>query len=148
MFMVKFQEEHSGATGTFQRIITKRRKNRSTPLVEGKKNLMFIARNGSSYFGVRWTVSGIDTVVTDHFKVFFRDMLNQPRNKIQDRKSFDDKEIVFVTIIMKSDKIVVIIIDSGSSNDRTSKIATDVFDYRGRITFVWFGINVKAIFML
>ncbi len=55
--------------------------------------------------------------------------------------------IIFVTIVMERDKITGIIINSGSGNDRATKITANIFDNSLRITTVGFGINIEAVFM-
>jgi hypothetical protein len=49
---------------------------------------------------------------------------------------------------MKSNEISIIVINSGTGNDRPPKVTTDVFNCDIRSAKVWFGSNIKAIFML
>ena len=90
---------------------------------------------------------GIETVVTCHFKVFFRDMLNQELYKIYGRKSPFYKGVVFVPVIVKCDVIAIIGINPFEGNDGPPEIAADVFNHRIRITEIGLGINIKAIFI-
>ena len=53
-----------------------------------------------------------------------------------------------MTVVMKSDEVTIIFIDPGSGDDWTSEIAADIFYDSIRVTFVWFCIDVKTIFML
>ena len=49
---------------------------------------------------------------------------------------------------MKSNKISIIVINSGTGNERPPKVTTDVFNCDIRSAKVWLGSNIKAIFML
>ena len=69
-------------------------------------------------------------------------------NEIHDRNFFRDKDIIFVSVVMKCDKVTVIMIDSGGGNHRSAKIAADLFRDRFGITFVWFCINIETIFLV
>lgn len=51
-------------------------------------------------------------------------------------------------VVMKSDQITIIFVNTGSGNDRTSKISADVFCDNSGITFIGFGVNIKTMFML
>jgi hypothetical protein len=37
---------------------------------------------------VRFTMSGINSIITDHFKMFFRDVLSKPWHEIKNRDGF------------------------------------------------------------
>ena len=69
-------------------------------------------------------------------------------NELHDRKCFLHISIIFMTVVMKSDEVTIIFIDPGSGDDWTSEIAADIFYDSIRVTFVWFCIDVKTIFML
>lgn len=51
-------------------------------------------------------------------------------------------------VVMKSDQITIIFVNTGSGNDRTTKISADVFCDNSGITFIGFGVNIKTMFML
>ena len=78
---------------------------------------------------VRFTMSGINSIITDHFKMFFRDVLSKPWHEIKNRDGFDDQFLVFMAIVMKSNRIPIVRVDSGCSDYRTPKIASDIFYY-------------------
>ena len=98
-------------------------------------------------FFIYFAVSGIETVITDHLEMFFRDVPDKAFDKIHDRNGFLNVLVIFVTIVMERDKIARIRIDSGSGNDRATKIATDIFGNSLRVTTVRFGINIEAVFV-
>lgn len=98
-------------------------------------------------FFINGTMSGIKTAITDHLEMFFRDVPDKAFNKIHNRNGFLNVLAIFVTIVMERDKIPHIRIDSGSGNDRATKIPTDIFGNSLRITTVRFSINIEAVFM-
>ena len=50
-------------------------------------------------------------------------------------------------VVMKSDQITIIFVNTGSGNDRTTKISADVFCDNSGITFIGFGVNIETMFM-
>ena len=75
VIVVEFKKLHFVVTiRTLQRVISKRRKNSSTPLIETTKNMMFFFRYSPMQMFVNFTVARIDSAISDHFKVLFRDM--------------------------------------------------------------------------
>ena len=103
---------------TDQRIIAKRRKDRSTPPVKTTESMPFFFRNSEMEFFINGTMSGIKAAITDHLEMFFRDVPDKAFDKIHDRNGFLNVLIIFVTIVMERDKITGIRIDPGSGNDR------------------------------
>ena len=132
---------------TDQRIIAKRRKDRSTPPVKTTESMPFFFRNSEMEFFINGTMSGIKAAITDHLEMFFRDVPDKAFDKIHDRNGFLNVLIIFVTIVMERDKITGIRIDPGSGNDRATKIPANIFGNSLRVTTVGFGINIEAVFM-
>jgi len=97
---------------------------------------------------VRFTMSGINSIITDHFKMFFRDVLSKPWHEIKNRDGFDDQFLVFMAIVMKSNKITVVRINTRSCNDWSAKITTNVLNHVRGVAFIGHSSNVKTIFML
>ena len=52
-----------------------------------------------------------------------------------------------MTVIVERDRITVIVIDPGSSDDRPAKITTDIFYDGFRVTFVGLCIDIETVFM-
>lgn len=92
---------------TDQRIIAKRRKDRSTPPVKTTESMPFFFRNSEMEFFINGTMSGIKAAITDHLEMFFRDVPDKAFDKIHDRNGFLNVLIIFVTIVMERDKIAV-----------------------------------------
>ena len=132
---------------TDQRIIAKRRKDRSTPPVKTTESMPFFFRNSEMEFFINGTMSGIKAAITDHLEMFFRDVPDKAFDKIHDRNGFLNVLIIFVTIVMERDKITGIRIDPGSGNDRATKIPANIFGNNLRVTTVGLGINIEAVFM-
>ena len=75
-------------------------------------------------------------------------MPDQSFDEINGRESFFHVLLIFMAVVMESNSIAIISIDSGCSNNRSSKITTDVFDHSFRVRKMRFGINVKAMLMI
>ena len=72
-------------------------------------------------------------------------MLNKSGNKIKSRDFFNNIFVIFMSVVMKSYGISVVGIDSGSSNNRTSQVAPNVFRNCFRITKIWFCVNIETV---
>ena len=57
---------------------------------------------------VRFTMPGINPIITYHFEMFFRDMLGEPGHEIKNRNGFGDQFPVFVTVVMEGNQFAVI----------------------------------------
>lgn len=90
----------------------------------------------------------IQSAIADHFKVFFRDMADQTFDEIHSRDGFFDIFFIFVPIVVESNHIAIIVIDSGCGNDRSAKITPDIFDDCFGITQIGFCINIKSLFVI
>ena len=97
-------------------------------------------------FFVNITMSGINTIIPDHFEVLFWYVADQSFNEIHGRDGFNHIFFIFVPVVMESDGIIfpVIRINAGCSNDRTPQVPADVFQHFARIAFAWFGIHIEA----
>ena len=135
------------ACRTFQRVITKRSKNCSSPLVETTINAVFLFWNCMGKAGVGFTVPCIESAIANHFKMFFRDMANQFFDEIDGREGFPDIFTIFMAVVVESDRISIIGINPGSSNHRSSKITADVFYHSPRIAEIRFRIDIETMFV-
>ena len=93
-------------------------------------------------------MSCIQAAVSDHFKMFFRDVPDQAFDEIHNRQGFFHILFIFVTVIVESDSVCVIPVNSGSGNYGSAQIASDVFGNCFGITEIWFCIDIKALLML
>ena len=105
------------ATGTTERIgrkrskkgespTSKRAKKRTLRRMNGRDKASVLNRSGKCNCGV------IDTVVTDHFEMFVRDMDNEPFNKFNGRNGFDNEFVIFVPVVMKGNMRAGVRIDT------------------------------------
>lgn len=93
-------------------------------------------------------MSGVNAAITDHFVMFFRDMLYEPRDKFHNRDGFFYICVVFVPVVVEGNGAAVILIDPGGGNHRASKITANVFQDRTGVTCVRPGVDIEAIFVL
>lgn len=94
------------------------------------------------------TVTSVEAVITNHLEMFFGNVADQSFDKIHGRNGFIDKTVIFMPDVMEGDGIssLVVGINSGSSNDGTTKITTDIFEDSRRTTLAAFSINIETVF--
>lgn len=90
----------------------------------------------------------VETAVTDHFIVLFRDVPDKTLDELHNGDGFLHILIIFMTVVMKGYGVAVIFVDPGGSDDRTSQITANVFDDGPGVTFIGFGVNIEPFFML
>ena len=90
---------------------------------------------------------GVDSAVPNHFEMLFRYMTDQTSDEVDCRKCFLNIFVIFMSVVMKSNHFAIIAVNSGCGDDRSSKITSDILDNRFWVTFVWLGVNIKAILM-
>lgn len=147
--MVKLQEYHSITTaGAFQRVVSKRKKERFAPSVKSQQNLVFFFRNRAVKPFVLIAVSSIDAIISDHLKVLLGDVLYQAPDKFKGGYCLCDKGIVLVPTIVEGDRIPIVIIDTGRGDNRPAQIPADIFGNSIRLTFLGFRIDIETVFTL
>ena len=109
--------------------------------------MMFFFGYGFMQFFISITMSGVKAAITDHFEMFFRDMADEPFDKINGRNCFLNILFIFMAIIMKSNLSAIVMIDSGSSDNMASKISANVFNDKFLDLSIWFFLNIKTMFM-
>ena len=146
---IKFQKKHGGATfGTFRWVIAEGEKHAVTPSVEGQKNRMFFLWDGTPELFVRAAVACVDAIITNHLEIRFGDVSNKSFHEIQYGKGFINKFVVFVSVVVESNRITIVFVNAGSGNNRSSEVSADVFSDNGRIAEVWFCIDIEAILLI
>lgn len=98
-------------------------------------------------FFISLSMSGIDAAIPNHFIMLFRDMTDEALYKLHNRNGFFHVFVIFMAVVMESDKITIVAVNSGGGNDGASKIASDILHDGFRVTFIGFGIDVEAVFM-
>ena len=113
MIEIKISQSHTNlAVRAAKRIISKGQSDVITPFCKTANDGLSVFRNGTPELFVIVPVSGIKTIIADHFVVMFRDVLDEQRNKIQRRDTFFDKSIVFMAMIMESNIFTIIRINA------------------------------------
>lgn len=97
---------------------------------------------------VRFTVACIKAAIADHLKMFFRDMPDEPPDKFHSGESFFYISIIFMTVVMESDILPVIMVNAGGCDHRSSEISADIFDNGIGVAIVRFCINIEPVFIL
>ena len=72
-------------------------------------------------------------------------MLDKMLYKFHNWDSFFNVLVIFMAVVMKSNKITVIVVNPGSGDYRPTKVATDILHDSFWVTFIGFGINVEAV---
>ena len=80
--------------------------------------------------------------------MFFGDVSDETFYEIHNRQSFFHILFILVAVIVESNGISIIPIDSGRGYNGPAKIAADVFSHYFRIAEIRFGIDIEALFML
>ncbi len=68
----------------------------------------------------------INVAITDHFIMLFRDMTDQAFYELHNRKCFFHKDVIFVAVVMESNKVAIIPVNPESGDDRAPKIESMV----------------------
>lgn len=80
--------------------------------------------------------------------MLFGDMADKPFYEIHGRNSFLYILIIFMAVVMKSHHFAIKGVNSGDGDDRPAKIPANIADDCFRVTEVWSGINIEALFMV
>ena len=91
---------------------------------------------------------GIDAVVTYLFEMFFGDMLDESANEIKGRDGLHDQFVILMAVIVEGDHVAIIFVNAGSSDDRLSKIAPNVFGNDFWVTLIRFGMDIETVFVV
>lgn len=87
----------------------------------------------------------IKPIVACHFKILFRDMLDQEFYEVNNRDSLLHKNIVLMSVVMESDIFPVIGVNTGKCNDRAPQVAADIFNDSIGIGERRLCIDIKAV---
>ena len=101
-------------------------------------------RNGPVKRFVLFPMPRIDSIIADHFEMFFRDMLDESLNEFKSGDFFYHKFVVFMPVVMESDSIPIIVVNAGSGNNRPSEVTANIVGNNMRIREVGFCVNIKT----
>lgn len=110
--------------------------------------MFLFIRNAFAKSGFLLVMFRIDTIITQHFKMFFWYVNNQPLNEFHGGNAFGNCFVVFVPGVVESNKVPIIFVDTGRSNYRSPKISCDVFDCDLGSAVIWFGPDIEAFLMI
>ena len=138
---------------TTKRIRREGDKKGESPTSEGTKKSVFGRVNGRDKASVlnsrRKSDRGIiDAIVANHFKMLVRDMDNEALNKFNGGNSFDNEFVILMPVVMKCNMRAGVRIDTGSSNNGSAKIASNILGNDRRIAVVGLGVNVESLAMI
>lgn len=77
--------------------------------------------------------------------MLLRYVLDEAFNEFHNRDCFFHIYIVFMAVVMESNKVSIIFIDPEGGNDRTSQISADIFYGGFGIAFAGFGVYIETI---
>ena len=143
--MANFQDCHEMTALAPKRVIAKGQRKRRSPSVEGCEEASFFFGNSQKDFVGMYMMFGVKTVISNHFKVFFRNMNNKPFNKLGGGDFFCNQFIILMPVVVKGNKITVIIINTGGSDDGSAEISADVSDDVLRVCKSGFSVDIKAV---
>src|SRR5690554_1874149 len=90
----------------------------------------------------------IQTIVSNHFKMMFRNMNNKFLDKLKSMNLFSNSSTILMPIIEEGNKLTIIIKDPRLSHGRPTSIANNVFNRIRRLRFqVRLSINIETIFV-
>lgn len=89
----------------------------------------------------------VDTVITQHFKVLFRDVNNETFDEVHSRNTFSDSKLIFMSCVVEGYIVSVIVINAGGGNDRATKVSADVLDGDIGGTGIGLGSHIKTFRM-
>lgn len=105
---------------------------------------MFFTGDGSVEFFVNLPVPRINAAITDHFVMLFGDMADEAFYELHNRDGFFHIFVIFMPVIMESDKVAIIFVNPGSGNYGPSEITSDIFYHGFGIAFVRLCIDIEA----
>lgn len=138
---------------TTERIRGEGDKKGESPTSEGTKKSVFgrvDSRKKASILNSRRKSDGgiIDAIVANHFEMLVRDMDNEALNEFNGGNSFDNEFVILMSVVMKSNMRAGVRIDTGSSNNGSAKIASNILGNDRRIAVVGLGVNVESLAMI
>lgn len=90
----------------------------------------------------------IDAIITDHLEILFGDMADKPVHEFQSGNGLINQSVVFVSVVVKCDRITIVSVNAGGGDNRAAEVSADVFCDNGRIAEIRFGIDVETIFLI
>ena len=93
---------------------------------------------------VNLSVPCVNAAITDHFVILFRDMADQAFDEFHNRKCFFHIFVIFMPVVVESDKVAIIFINPGRGDYGSPEIAPDIFYHGVGIAVVWLSVDIEA----
>ena len=109
---------------------------------------MLFTRDGSEEFFVNLPMPCVKAAITDHFIMLFGDMADEAFYELHNRDGLFHISVIFMPVVMESDKVTAVFINPGSGNHRPPEITPDIFHHGSGVTSVWLCIDIEAFLVL
>ena len=93
-------------------------------------------------------LSGVEAIVTKHFKLSFWDVTDEPGNEFHCRNALGNSFFIFMSCIVKGYVFTIIVINARGSNYRPTKVSADVFNGNRRCATIRLCTDIKSIGMI
>lgn len=117
-------------------------------MVKASENAVLFTGDSTVQLSVDLPVTCIKAAIADHLVMLFGDMLDEALYEFHDRERFLHIFVIFMAVVIESDRITVTAVNTGSGNHGISQIATDVFRDCSGVAFVWLGIHIETLLVL
>lgn len=74
---------------------------------------MLLRRDGTNKMLFLRMMFRIKTIITDHLEMLFRNMADKHLHEIHNGDSLSDEPVVFMSVVMESDIVTIVGIDTG-----------------------------------
>ena len=88
---------------------------------------------------------GVNTIITDHFKMFVGDMNNQFFNKVGSGNGLNNQGIILMAVVMEGNGMAIIVINTGRGNDRSAQISANILNHIFGISKSRFSIDIETV---
>lgn len=109
---------------------------------------MLFTGDGPEESSVNLPMPCIKAAITDHFVMLFGDMLDEAFYELHNRDGLFHISVIFMPVVMESDKVTVVFINPGSGNHGPPEITPDIFHHGSGVAFVWLCIDIEAFLVL
>lgn len=110
--------------------------------------MFLFIRNAFAKSGFLLVMFRIDTIITQHFKMFFWYVNNQPLNEFHGGNAFGNRFVIFVPGVVESNKVPIIFVDTGRGDYRPPQISGDIFDCGLRSAVIGLCPDIKTFLMI
>lgn len=110
----------------FDGVVFEREEKGCSPSIEGCEEASLFFTDKRDEFRRELMFFSVNTIVPNHFEMLFGNMNDEFFDEIPSRNGFGNKFIIFVSVVMKSNKIAIVIINTRRSDHRSAKISPNV----------------------